>query len=41
MLVYFHFRFASVPTMVGLRVHGTFENETGELKFKFCFYFLM
>ena len=34
MPVYFYFRFAPFPTMVGLRIHGTFENETGEFKFK-------
>ena len=41
MPVYSYFRFAPLPTMVDLRVHGTFENETGEFKFKFCLYFLM
>ena len=33
MPVYFYFRFAPFPTMCSLRIHGTFENETGEFKY--------
>ena len=31
MLLYFHFPFATLLTVVGFRVYGTFENDSSEL----------